>query len=174
VAEASQKNIAYIVMGVCGVGKTQVGKHLAAHLGAAHVEADDYHPVENILAMQQGIPLNDEMRIPWLIGLSQAVEAARQTGDVVVACSALKKSYRDLIRDYVGAVQIIFLTGDRDLIAQRLSERKDHFMPPHMLESQLETLEDPTADEGALCIDVEGSREVVLARVEEAIHASRA
>jgi len=164
--------MAYVVMGVCGVGKTQIGCDLAVSLGADYVEADDYHPIENIKAMQSGIPLTDEMRKPWLTALSQAVEKQRQNGDVVVACSALKKSYRDLIREHVQRVQFVFLTGDRALIAERLAKRTDHFMPPHMLESQLQTLEEPTSEEKAFHVDVSGTREAVLAQVLDKIRAA--
>ncbi len=163
--ESEHQATAYVVMGVCGVGKTKIGKGLAANLGASYIEADDFHPAENIDAMQRGIPLTDEMRRPWLVGLSHAVEDARQQGTVVVACSALKKSYRDLIRGLVGKVQFVFLTGEQALIAERLAARTDHFMPPQMLQSQLDTLEEPAPDEEAFHIDVKGSSEVVLARV---------
>lgn len=170
-AENNTKNIAYIVMGVCGVGKTSVSKDLADRIGARYVEADDFHPKENIEAMQNGVPLSDEMRIPWLHGLAKAVEAARQDGDVIVACSALKRKYRDIIRDQVRATRIIFLTGDRDLIARRLAARGSHFMPPSLLASQLETLEKPAASENVLEIDVAGSRGEVAERIEHALRA---
>lgn len=95
-------------MGVCGVGKTSIGKTLAERIGAGYVEADDFHPIENVQAMKRGKPLSDEMRKPWLEGIGAAVEVERKERNVVVACSALKRSYRDLLRTIVGKLKSFF------------------------------------------------------------------
>ena len=163
---------ALIVMGGCGVGKTSVGQGLARRLGAVYLEADDYHPPENVAAMARGVPLSDDMRRPWLTAMSRAAETTRQTRDVVVACSALKRQYRDLIRDHVAHSTFVHLQGDRDLIARRLQDRKDHFMPPALLDSQLETLEAPDPEEAAISVDVTGDRDTVIARAEALIRAA--
>ena len=160
---------AILVMGVCGVGKTSVSRHIALQLGASYIEADDYHPAENVTAMRDGVPLSDEMRKPWLTGLSTAVETARQHSTVVVACSALKRDYRDLIRSYVNNTSFVCLVGDRNLISKRLQARKDHFMSPALLGSQLATLELPASDEDSIVIDVAGTPEQVNDRVVKTI-----
>jgi gluconokinase len=141
-------------MGVCGAGKTSVGRTLATRLGARYIEADDFHPPDNRRAMEQGIPLTDEMRQPWLMALSVAAEQARQEGTVVMACSALKRRYRELLRANIGSVRFIFLHADRDVIAQRMSQRTGHFMPVTLLDSQIATLEPPAPDEDALAVNV--------------------
>lgn len=113
--EDNKKSV-FVVMGVCGVGKTSVARALAACLPASYVEADDFHPEDNIEAMGRGHPLTDEMRRPWLNDLSQAIVDLNQqetTPAVVVACSALKRSYRDIIRSYVPHVCFIFLSGEK-------------------------------------------------------------
>ncbi|MBB5514235.1 gluconokinase [Rubricella aquisinus] len=155
------QNVAIVVMGVCGVGKTSVARVLAGTLEARYIEADDFHSPENREAMAHGIPLSDEMRFPWLNRLAEAAEAARAHGHVVMACSALKRSYRDVLRAKMGQVQFLHLTGERGIIADRLGNRRDHFISPSLLDSQLQTLEAPTADEHAIVVDVSGSREEV-------------
>ena len=162
---SASTNVAYIVMGVCGVGKTSVSKDLARRLGARYVEADDFHSQTNLDALKSGVPLTDSMRVPWLVSLSKAAESARQHSDVVVACSALKRKYRDIIGAHVGNKRIIYLSGDRNLIAKRLASRKNHFMSAALLDSQLETLEEPTVGENALKIDIAGNRDDVLKQI---------
>lgn len=160
-----------IVMGVCGVGKTSVGRTLAARLESRYIEADDFHSDENRRAMEQGIPLSDEMRFPWLKGLARAAEQARQDDTVILACSALKQSYRNLLRDHIGKVMLVFLTGDRDLLAKRIINRTDHFMPVSLLDSQIATLDLPSPDEGAITVDVASSKADVDNIVEQAVRA---
>lgn len=160
-------NIAFIVMGVCGVGKTSIGVTLADRLNIAYIEADDYHPLENRKAMSQGIPLSDDMRQPWLLGLGRATEKSRKNGHVVVACSALKQSYRDVLRTLIDRTQFILLDGDRDLIATRLANRTDHFMSASLLDSQIATLEPPDSYEGAITVDIAGTKSQVDNRVEQ-------
>lgn len=157
-----------IVMGVCGVGKTSVARALADAIPAIYIEADDFHPIKNIEAMSRGEPLTDEMRTPWLRGIGEEVQALRksQAGqDIVVACSALKRSYRDLIRSYAPDAKVIFLNGPKELIHQRMASRSDHFMPTALLESQLATLEPPSAEEDHLKISIEGTRDDVVSDI---------
>lgn len=163
-----------IVMGVCGVGKTSVGNTLATRLGARFIEADDYHSDDNRRAMQRGIPLTDEMRLPWLKSLSIAAEEARQTGTVVMACSALKRSYRDLLRANIGWIQFVFLHGDRDIIAERITQRRDHFMPVSLLDSQIAALDTPTPDENTVAIDVALTKPELDDFVEQSVRATLA
>jgi gluconokinase len=134
-----------IVMGVSGSGKTSVGKELAQHLGWDFYDADDFHPPENVAKMANGIPLDDSDRAPWLAALHDLISStlkADRRG--ILACSALKEGYRQQLLDGNPDVQIVYLKGTYDLIWPRMSVRKDHFMKPQMLQSQLETLEEPT------------------------------
>jgi gluconokinase len=136
-------------MGVSGSGKTTVGMALAAALGMRFVDADDLHPAANVEKMTAGIPLTDADRWPWL----DAVGAVLGQGDVVVACSALRRSYRDRLRTAAPDLALVYLHGERDLLAERM-QRPGHFMPVTLLDSQLETLEPPTFDERPLAFDV--------------------
>jgi gluconokinase len=141
-----------IVMGVSGSGKTTVGKALAQQLGWDFFDADDFHPPENVAKMANGIPLNDSDRAPWLAALHDLISStlkADRRG--ILACSALKERYRQQLIDDDPDVQLVFLKGTYDLIWSRMSARKDHYMKPHMLQSQFKTLEEP-AD--ALTVDI--------------------
>jgi gluconokinase len=137
-------------MGVSGSGKTTVGVALAARLGLRFVDADELHPAANVEKMAAGIPLTDEDRWPWL----DAVGAVLATGDVVVACSALRRVYRDRLRDAAPGLILVYLHGDRELLAERMGHRPGHFMPASLLDSQLATLEPPADDEHAFSFDV--------------------
>jgi gluconokinase len=132
-----------ILMGVSGVGKTTVGQALAAELKWGFVDADDYHSAANVAKMQAGIPLEDGDRAPWLAAMREAIEAwAEQKASVVLACSALKASYREVL--VVGPeVKLVYLKAPVDVVAQRLAERHGHYMNPKLLRSQFETLEEP-------------------------------
>lgn len=159
--EGNQRHI--LVMGVTGVGKTTVAERLADALGCRFVEADDYHPRTNIDAMSKGIPLTDAMRWPWLDKVCDAVDNAGSS-PVVLACSALKQSYRDLVRRRLGELRIIHLTGSRDLICDRMLTRKGHYMPVSLIESQFADLEAPCApEEDVLNIDIAGSLDGIVA-----------
>ena len=166
------------IMGVCGVGKSSVAHDLADVLSARYLEADDFHPESNIDSMRQGEPLTDEMRWPWLEGICQAINVRQQTHpdqQAVVACSALKRAYRDLIRGHLPDAQFVFLTGPKQLIQQRMVQRKDHFMPLSLLESQLADLEQPGPDEKHISIDINLSRkEITEAIVAQLMPATRA
>ena len=147
-----------VVMGVTGSGKSTLAKALAVALGWQFVEGDALHPPQNIAKMAAGLPLDDDDRWPFLERVADAIAAA-QRGGVVVACSALKRSYRDFIRVRVrvgaGADGVTFVLPviGRDALAARLAHRANHFMPPALLDSQLATFGNPDADEKAILID---------------------
>ena len=146
---------AYLVMGVTGSGKSTVGAMLAQAIGADFVEGDEYHTPENVRRMASGVPLTDEDRADWLRALAARIAEARTTGNgIVVACSALKRSYRDILRTADADLRFVFLKGSESLIAGRIAARRDHFMPPPLLDSQLATLEEPTQDENTLVCDI--------------------
>ena len=159
-------------MGVSGCGKSTLGALLARTLDCPFLEGDDFHSPEAIAKMRGGQPLNDEDRWPWLDRLGYA--AARSMADrgaVVIACSALRRSYRDRLRATIRRpVQLILLENSRDRLLERLAARPDHFMPVGLLDSQLAALERPQADESALTLVTEAPptllRDVALARLE--------
>lgn len=156
-----------LVMGVSGVGKTTVARRLAEAIGGQFVEGDSYHPEENIRSMRAGIPLSDAMRVRWLGALCDAVRARRAAGQgpVVVACSALKARYRAQLAAALAPHLTIHLTGRPEVIRQRLTERRDHFMPPALLQSQLADLEQPAPEEGTLIeIDIAGDVDAIVAQ----------
>ena len=141
-----------ILMGVAGCGKTTVGKALAKHLGWDFFDADDFHPPENVAKMGSGIPLSDSDRLPWLAALHDLISASLKADRPgVLACSALKERYRQQLLDGNEGVQIVYLKGSYDLIWSRMSVRQEHYMKPHMLQSQFEALEEP---KNALTMDV--------------------
>jgi gluconokinase len=153
-----------IVMGVSGSGKSHIGALLAQALGGVFEDADAFHPPANIAKMGQGIPLVDEDRWPWLQALRQRILFQRQQGFCyVLACSALKQCYRDLLRGDDGPELhcFVYLQGSIELIRQRM-ERRDHFMPSSLLESQFATLEEPL---DALVIGIEASPAAIVAQV---------
>ena len=139
-----------VVMGVSGSGKTSVGVGLAEAVGEKFVDGDSLHPEANVAKMAAGIPLDDADRAPWLDAIGRVLAA----GQVVVACSALKRAYRDRLRAAAPDLELVFLRGSRELLAGRVAHRPGHFMPASLLDSQLDTLEAPTADEDPLTVDV--------------------
>jgi gluconokinase len=150
-------------MGVSGSGKTTVGKALAERWGVEFVDADDLHPESNRRKMSSGTPLDDDDRRPWLQDVAAWLGEHPQGG--VTACSALKRSYRDLLRGD-GEVRFVLLHGDRDLLESRLQARQGHFMPSSLLDSQLDTLEPLRPDEPGVVVDIAlGVDEVVAAAV---------
>lgn len=139
------KNV-LVVMGVSGCGKTEIGKLLAKELGRPFFDGDNFHPKENIKKMSSGQPLDDEDRREWLIKLNQLALEHRHTG-AIIACSALKKNYRSLLRAGMGnCMAFVYLEGSFDLILSRLQQRKGHFMPTNLLQSQFDALEPPTKE----------------------------
>lgn len=144
-----------VVMGVCGSGKTTVGRALAEAMGAAFIEGDDLHPASNRAKMSSGQPLDDADRWPWLDAIAaEARRLATGNRNVVVSCSALRRAYRDRLRAAGGNARFIHLTGTQDLLADRMAVRSGHFMPAGLLASQLATLEDPEPDEHAAVLDI--------------------
>jgi carbohydrate kinase (thermoresistant glucokinase family) len=143
-----------VVMGVSGSGKTTVGRLLAQRLGAEFLEGDDLHPPRNVERMAAGIPLTDADRRDWLLEIAQQLADARAGNHgLVVSCSALKRSYRDVLRAASPALAFVHLNADRALLETRMDARTDHFMPASLLDSQLQTLEPPTPAERAASFD---------------------
>lgn len=157
-----------VVMGVSGSGKSTIGEQLAARLGVPFIDGDALHPPENVAKMASGVPLTDDDRIPWLRAVGQALAATSPKG-VVVACSALKRGYRDLIRSEAPEAVFAELDGDRALLAERMAARPGHFMPVSLLDSQLATLEPLQADERGLRFDVSRSPGELAADIAEAV-----
>jgi gluconokinase len=157
---------ALLLMGVSGVGKTTTGQRLAKKLGWEFRDADDFHPPANIAKMRDGQPLTDEDRWPWLDAIGGWLDQRLDDGGrAIVTCSALKRIYRErLLFDRPGA-RLVFLKGSKALIADRISRRTDHFMPPALLESQFNTLEEPRRDERAIVVDVSQSPSRVVAHI---------
>lgn len=149
-----------VIMGVAGSGKTTIGGRLAQALGVPFVEGDEFHDPENIERMQRGEPLTDEMRRPWLERLNQELHRRRITG-VVLACSALTDQARRWLAAGLPDVRFVVLTGDRELLRERLAHRRGHFFDPDLLDSQLATLEIP--DDG-IVIPIAGTPEEVTER----------
>ncbi len=142
------------MLGVSGSGKTTVARALAAAAGAGFVDADDLHPAANVEKMAGGTPLTDADREPWLAAVAVALEAARaERRDLVVACSALRRHYRDRLRAGDPDLVCLLLAGPRALLAERLATRRGHFMPPGLLDSQLATLQPLEPDERGATLD---------------------
>ncbi|QIK06941.1 gluconokinase [Streptomyces sp. Je 1-4] len=159
-----------VVMGVAGTGKTTIGPLVAGALGVPYAEGDDFHPPANIAKMSAGIPLNDDDRGPWLDAIGAwARERAGRGG--VVSSSALKRAYRDRLRAVAPGIVLLHLTGERALIEERMAERKGHFMPTVLLDSQFATLEPPGADEAGVTVDVAGTPEEIAGRAVAALRA---
>jgi gluconokinase len=150
-----------VVMGVSGSGKSTVGRLLAERLGVPYAEGDDFHPKTNVEKMASGHPLTDDDRWPWLRAIASWIAAHTVSGGVVT-CSALKRAYRDLLRT-AGNVWFLELTGDRSLLADRLTARSGHFMPASLLDSQLADLEALEPDEPGLVADINTPPEEIVA-----------
>jgi gluconokinase/6-phosphogluconolactonase len=154
---------ALIVMGVSGSGKSTVASALAARLGWTFEDGDRFHPASNVAKMRAGHPLTDEDRWPWLRAIADEIDrVCRANGHVVIACSALKRAYRDLLVHGRDDVRIVFLKGTQALIADRISRRKGHFMPPGLLESQFKTLEPPESDEHPVTVSIDATVEAIV------------
>jgi gluconokinase len=160
---------AIVVMGVSGAGKSTVGKIVAEKLDCPFRDADSFHPQANIEKMASGHALTDEDRWPWLQAIAAYIAEHRAAGTLcVVTCSALKRVYRDIVTNKQSAdVRLVYLKGDFDLIAARLKARKGHFMPPALLKSQFDALEEPAADEHAIMVSIDAAPERIAARIIE-------
>ena len=165
---AKSSNVAaVVVMGVSGAGKSTVGRIVAQRLGCAFRDADSFHPQANIEKMAGGHPLTDEDRWPWLAAIAAWIAEHRAAGTTcVVTCSALKRAYRDIVTSKQSPdVRLVHLEGDFRLIEARLKARKGHFMPPALLQSQFDALEEPGADEHAISVSIEATPEEIAERV---------
>ena len=154
-----------LIMGVAGAGKTTIGKLLAKSLSWQFADADDFHSPANIAKMHQGIPLTDADRQPWLLTLQAAIGHWLQTStSTVLACSALRADYRQLLTQGDDRVQVVYLKGNRELLQQRLQQRQGHYMNPDLLQSQLETLEAPI---DGLQVDTDQPPEAIVQVIEK-------
>lgn len=152
---AHNRPMIVVVMGVSSSGKTTVGELLAARLGCQYQEGDALHPPENVAKMSGGTPLTDADRIPWLHRIADRIDDWRSRAESgVVTCSALKRSYRDIIVGGRPDVVLVYLKGSRDLIGRRMAARQGHFMPTALLDNQFATLEEPATEEGAITVEV--------------------
>ena len=155
----------WIVMGVSGTGKSTIGKLLSDRTGWGFYDADDFHPPSNIAKMNHGIPLTDSDRVPWLLKLQQLIVKISDKGQHgILACSALKSQYRQILQNDRSDVIFIYLRGNYDCIQSRIQQRTGHFMSSSLLRSQFDTLEEP---QNALTIDVSDPPEAI---VEEILH----
>jgi gluconokinase len=154
---------ALVVMGVSGSGKSTIGEKLAQRLGWSFEDADKFHPPSNVAKMSAGQPLTDEDRWPWLQAIANEIDRVCEAGEhAVIACSALKRAYRDILVHGRKDVRIIYLQGTQDLIASRLALRKGHFMPPGLLASQFGTLEPPDASENPVTVSIDAPIETIV------------
>lgn len=165
-ATAVLKPTVLLIMGVSGSGKSTAGENLAAEFGWPFRDADSFHPPENVAKMSAGIPLDDDDRWPWLAAIAAWIDERRTTGEHgIVTCSALKRRYRDVLLRDRPDVRLVYLSGDADVIAGRMSRRKDHFMPPTLLASQFAALEEPGLDENPLVVSIHPTARRVVEQI---------
>ncbi|MDB5851459.1 MAG: gluconate kinase [Rhodoferax sp.] len=161
-------------MGVSGCGKSTVGQQVAAALQLPFLEGDDFHSAENVARMAAGTPLTDADRQGWLQTLASHIADASHNGQgLVLSCSALKRSYRDVLRQGSAATRFVYLHGDAQMLAGRMAARTRHYMPSSLLDSQLATLEPPTPDEHALAFDVALPTADIVAAVVSSLTSSK-
>ena len=165
-AHTITKPVFAVVMGVSGSGKTTVSALLSAALGCQFQEGDDLHPAENVEKMHGGTPLTDADRMPWLHKIAEEIDGWRARGESgVLTCSALKRSYRDIIIGGRRDVTLVYLKGSHDLIRRRMAARHEHFMPVALLDSQFAILQEPTPDEHPIAVDVGGRPAEIAAEI---------
>ncbi|HEX5278459.1 MAG TPA: gluconokinase [Micropepsaceae bacterium] len=170
---AESSPLILVVMGVSGSGKTTIARELASRLGWTFEEGDHLHPAANIAKMHSGTPLDDADRAPWLKAVAAWIDTQRAKGERgVITCSALKRSYRDMIVGGRPDVRLVYLRGSYELIAARLAQRHGHFMPPGLLQSQFDALQEPTADENALIVDAAATPAEIADRIIEQLRFS--
>lgn len=163
-----------VLMGVSGAGKTTVGRLLAGLIGAEFAEGDSFHPQANIAKMSNGTPLEDADRLPWLNAIAASIDRALGNGrGMVVTCSALKRAYRDILIGKRDGVWLVYLRGSRALIQERLTARKNHFMPPALLDSQFAALQEPAPAERPLIVEVACQPQDIAASIAEILAARR-
>jgi carbohydrate kinase (thermoresistant glucokinase family) len=160
-----------VVMGVSGCGKSTVGALLALHLRWEFEDADWFHPASNIDKMHSGTPLSDEDRRPWLNAVAAWIDKTRCSGGHdVIACSALKRRYRDVLIGDRADVHLVYLKGDETLIARRIATRHEHFMPRGLLHSQFEALEEPGPDENPVVVSIKPQPREIVAQILSALN----
>jgi gluconokinase len=157
---------ALVVMGVSSSGKSTIAKALAERLGWRFADGDDFHPKANVEKQRQGQPLTDDDRWPWLQSIADEIDRATASGEkIVIACSALKRAYRDLLLHGRDDIRIVYLNGSRELIAKRMAARKNHFMPPTLLDSQFRTLEVPGPDERPITVSIDDAVDGIVSAI---------
>lgn len=162
-----------IVMGVSGAGKSTIGQMLATKLSWEFFDADDFHPLANIEKMRQGIPLTDADRMPWLLALQDAIaQILQQDRNAVLACSALKSSYREMMLNNCdrSKIRLVYLKGSFQLIQERLKQRQNHYMSLDLLQSQFDTLEEP---EGAIYVDISQPMDAIAQQISQMVIGNR-
>ncbi len=161
--ETGKMPCALVVMGVSGSGKSTIADELADRLGWTFEDGDRFHPASNVAKMSAGHPLSDEDRWPWLQAIADEIDRVGAAGEyAVIACSALKRAYRDILVHGRNDVRIIYLEGTQELIAERLAQRKAHFMPPGLLASQFKTLEPPGSEENPITVSIDASVDAIV------------
>jgi gluconokinase len=161
--ETSETPCALVVMGVSGSGKSTIADKLAERLNWTYEDGDKFHPASNVAKMSAGQPLTDEDRRPWLQAIAEEIDRVCKAGQhAVIACSALKRAYRDILVHGRNDVRLVYLKGTQQLIANRLDQRKGHFMPPGLLASQFKTLEPPDANENPVTVSIDGTVDAIV------------
>jgi gluconokinase len=168
--QTNDNNLMLVLMGVCGCGKNTIGELLRDEMQWPFYDGDDYHPPANVEKMRRGEPLNDEDRYPWLEILAQQATGWLEQGDSLLASSALKQRYRDIIRAQRPQVRFVYLKGSYELISARLAARQHRYMPATLLDSQFEALEEP---QDAWIIDIAGTPEDAVAQIRRHVEAGR-
>jgi len=164
VNQNQQGPIAWVIMGVSGCGKSRIGAGLAEQRGIPFIEGDAFHSTGNVARMAAGIALTDEDRRDWLLALRARL--AERKGDVVLSCSSLKRSYRDVLRGDGDDVRFVHLAGSRSLLAERMGNRPGHYMPGSLLDSQLQTLEPLGPDEAGITLDIAATPEQLVEQIQ--------
>ena len=161
--DAGKMPCALIVMGVSGSGKSTIADKLAERLRWSYEDGDKFHPASNVAKMSAGHPLTDEDRWPWLQAIADEIDRVCRAGQhAVIACSALKRAYRDILVHGRSDVRIVYLQGTQELIARRLATRKNHFMPPDLLDSQFKTLEPPEPRENPVTVSIDATVDTIV------------